>query len=197
MNLHSLRALAIFSREEDRFTHRIVRRQESPNGAVGLCGLAGTSLEEWPRDPPIQQLVLEQVGSPPRTVALGVGMSGAGHWSLATEVIRAGGESPVAPIAVDPTVSDLGIQMDWACRIHRPAERLGCSYRALGPMKRIAHAWTSNRAEWLLAEDARFILTVTEGQIVWNEQESIVSIVPVSDIRRTGTHTWRYCLDVV
>ena len=64
-------------------------------------------------------------------------------------------------------------------------------------MNRIVHAWTSQRAEWLLPNEARFVLTVAEGRIVWNEQESIVSIVPVSDIRCAGTHTWRYCLDVV
>lgn len=181
MNLHSLRALVIFSREGDRFTHRVMQRQESLDEAVGLCGVLGTSLEDWPLDPPIQQLVLEQIGSPPRTVALGVGMSGSGHWSLAAETI--GG--------------DAGIQMDWACRIHRPAGRLGSSYKAFGPMNRIARAWTSQRAEWLLPNDARFVLNVAEGRLVWNEQESIVSIVPVSDIRYAGTHTWRYCLAVV
>jgi hypothetical protein len=197
MNLHALRTLAIFSREGDRFTHCVVQRQESLDEAVGLCGVLGSSLEDWPLAPPIQQLVLEQIGSPPRTVALGVGMSGSGHWSLAAETIRGDVGRQDAQILADSIPQDRGIQMDWACRIHRPAERLGSSYKAFGPMNRIAHAWTSQRAEWLLPNDARFVLNVAEGRIVWDEHESIVSIVPVSDIRCAGTHTWRYCLDVV
>lgn len=110
-------------------------------------------------------------------------MSGAGHWSLAAEVIPRDDSHSIAPD---------GIQLDWACRIHRTAEWLGSSYQAIGTISRIAERWTDRHAEWELADGMRMILMVSEGRIVWNDRDAILSIVPVSDIQSAGTHVWRY-----
>lgn len=181
MHLQASRTLAVFSRQGDRFGHSVVSRRESPPPSCGLESVLGTSLEQWPLDPPVQQLVLEPLGNPARVAALGVGMSGGGHWSLATEVVCGDTDR---------------IQFDWACRIHRPAERLGSSYRSFGLTSLAPAQLTLESAEWSLADGERLRLTVSEGRIVWHEREAILSIIPVSDIRSPGTHTWRYCLGV-
>jgi hypothetical protein len=175
--LQSSSVLLKFSREGDRFTHRIVRRQEQ--GDLDCVeSFSGASGDEWPRDPPLQQLVVEQVGSPSRTVALGVGMTNPGHWSVAVE-------------AVGPRADRL--EFDWACRIQRAADYLGSTYRTLPRPELQRRLFTEPHAEWPIGNGQALILLVTDGKLVWHEEQQTISIEPTSDIRSKGTHCWRYC----
>ncbi|MCU0708211.1 MAG: hypothetical protein MUF23_07970 [Pirellula sp.] len=134
--------------------------------------VGGSSLEAWPADPPLQQVVLEPLGEPERMAAFGVGMSGHGHWSLAAE-------SP-------PNRQD-SIQFDWACRIHQPAERLGSTYRTSAP-----DTISDASLGWRLLDGHTLTLETVRGQIRWNPHDQTVSIEPTSDCKANGTHCWCY-----
>ncbi|MFO0013603.1 MAG: hypothetical protein ACK553_12725 [Planctomycetota bacterium] len=148
-----------------------------------LCceSVQGTSLEDWPSDPPLQQLVLETCGSPAKPVAFGVGMSGSGHWSLAAEVI--GG--PVDRI-----------QFDWACRIQRPAAQLRSTYRMELASPRDPVVLTDQRGEWRMEDGSTLAVRVSEGRLTWRREHGLLSIEPTSDIQSLGTHCWRYGFSV-
>jgi hypothetical protein len=145
-----------------------------------LESAGGSSLEEWPADPPLQQVVLEPLGNPAqldapaRMAALGVGMSGHGHWSLAAD---------------SPPDAQETIQFDWACRIHQPAERLGSTYRASTP-----DTITEEVLVWRLVDGGTVFLQAIRGRLHWDEVNQAVTIEPTSDVRTHGTHCWCYRL---
>lgn len=185
LNLRSSRLLVSFAKPRDRFHHSIATLGAASDAvfcqsAAGQSA-AGTLQEAWPSDPPLQQLVLESLGSPQRSVVLGVGMSGHGHWSLAAEVI-------------DESIGT--IQFDWACRIHRAAERLVSTYHLDAAAARSPGRITETRGEWQLADGRSLIIAVSEGRMRWLSNEGLISIEPVTDIQQIGTHCWRYCFSV-
>lgn len=165
-----------FVQQGDRFTHTLsILDRGIP--AVCLESVPGSPQEAWPCDPPLQQIVLEQVGTPPRTVALGVGMSGHGHWSLAAEML---------PDAVS------GMQWDWACRIARGAERLASSYRIHAPTSSSSLRVEEREALWTLADGRTIHLSAARGNLAWDAEHRQLTIAPTSDIQIPGTHTWCY-----
>jgi hypothetical protein len=100
------------SLRDDRWEHRLCRAApagESPLIELRSCESRPDSA--WPKSPPIQQLVLEDLPDSGPTL-LGVGMAGSGHWSLS--------------IHCDPS---LGLVFDVACRIGSDLPSwLGSSY---------------------------------------------------------------------
>jgi hypothetical protein len=190
LNLRSSRLLVSFTKPGDRFHHSVATSVAAADEVCCQSGAgpseaghsgAGTPQEFWPADPPLQQLVLEDMGSPPRRVALGVGMSGHGHWSLAAEVI-------------DETIGV--IQFDWACRIHRAAARLVSTYQLDASLAQAHGRITEEEGQWRLADGRLLIIAVTQGRMRWSPDEGLISIEPVTDIQRIGTHCWRYCFCV-
>jgi hypothetical protein len=143
-----------------------------------LQSVPGASSEEWPADPPLQQVVLEAFGPSSRTVAFGLGMTGPGHWSVASEVVGPEGAR---------------IQFEWACRIQRPAEHLGSTYKTIAGAELQLRRLTGTEAAWQFTDGPSLNLTVTLGRLVWREAEHRISIEPTSDIRTLGTHCWSYC----
>jgi hypothetical protein len=99
-----------FWRLADRYAHRI----EWALGGAGyaLESLEGTSDEDWPSSPPLQELHFER-REPGIQLALLVGRAGVSHWS--------------ASIELDPAAATL--TFDVACRVRSAPERLGSSYR--------------------------------------------------------------------
>lgn len=185
LNLRSSRLLVSFTKPGDRFHHSIATSGAATDqiccqSASGQSGV-GTPHEFWPADPPLQQLVLEDMLSPPRRVALGVGMSGHGHWSLAAEVI-------------DETIG--AIQFDWACRIHRAAARLVSTYQLDASFARAHERITEERGQWRMADGRLLTIAVAQGHMRWLPDEGLISIEPVTDIQQMGTHCWRYCFSV-
>lgn len=170
--------VAWFSRNGDRFVRTIGWKTGYGEVDCLLQSVPGTSTEEWPADPPLQQVVLETFGAPSRSVAFGLGMTGPGHWSLASEVVGPQGTR---------------IQFDWACRVQRPAEHLGTAYQTIAGAASQLRRLTDADASWEFADGRSLNLTVTLGRLVCREGDQRIAIEPVSDIRTVGTHCWRYC----
>ena len=70
-----------FSWQGDRYHHQLVAGDR-----VVAKSVEGTSEDDWPASPPIQQLSLEQIQDEP--CVLGVGAAGRGHWSISVRVIE-------------------------------------------------------------------------------------------------------------
>lgn len=100
----------------DRYVHRI---------SVGSAPIMQTVLREptldWPDDPPVQQLSIEELGE--QTVAFGVGAAGTSHWSLSIEALP--GPAPA-------------LRYDVACRCRIPPDRLASTFEMLANGARFA-----------------------------------------------------------
>ncbi|MCU0713946.1 MAG: hypothetical protein MUC43_17950 [Pirellula sp.] len=100
-----------FEKIGDRFSHKLLIERDG-EWSVVLESIEGTDEERWPASPPLQQIVAEPIGKDGRTVLLGVGLSGTGHWSISVDENEAG-----------------GLLMDIACRVSGDHGFLGSSWR--------------------------------------------------------------------
>ena len=111
-----------FEKIGDRFGHKLLFDCGS-KWSVVLESIEGTDQERWPASPPLQQIVAEPIGKDGRTVLLGVGLSGTGHWSISVDENDVGG-----------LVSDI------ACRVSGDHGFLGSSWR-------LEKSWRQIRSE--------------------------------------------------
>ena len=110
IELRSSNALLRFDKSADRFDHRLLFRFDQ-DWVLLLNSDLHDPNAPWPSDPPIQQLVVEPIGSTAhRDVALGVGMCGHGHWSLAAQWVQLQSSDQVA------------LEMDYACKQQPPVQ---------------------------------------------------------------------------
>ena len=100
-----------FEKVGDRFSHKISLKHDG-SWSVVLESIEGTDEDKWPASPPLQQIVAEPIGKDGRTVLLGVGLSGTGHWSISVDENEAG-----------------GLFMDIACRVSGDHGFLGSTWR--------------------------------------------------------------------
>lgn len=101
-----------FHKPSDRFVHSIELRTgglDAGRSIACLASMPGDSADDWPVDVPLQEVVREPIGNQRGWVALGVGKSGHGHWSVAVE-----------PMGASP----FRVRWDVACKADRPPERL-------------------------------------------------------------------------
>lgn len=164
-----------------------------------LMSIPGDSADDWPIDVPLQEVVLEPIGNHGGWVALGVGKSGHGHWSVAVE-----------PIASSPH----RVRWDIACKADRPPERLRSSLEWDGANMAVAAA--SQPAQLLLcckAEGlANHAVTIIpeRGRLQWDIDRRSLWIEPEAlepDVRsganalhsarqaKLSTYRWSYVLE--
>lgn len=132
VNRHGLGLSTQFFWVQDRFQHTIGVLESPPQQAgAQQAGAQRTLLasescaasasqacnEQWPADPPLQQLSVEPIGD--RDAVLAVGQAGCGHWSSSVEAFLQDDR---------PT-----LKFDIACRFSRPADYLGSQYRLADP----------------------------------------------------------------
>lgn len=101
-----------FCWQGDRFMHFIEEIQRGVTTGNSLCSIESDAEEYWPTSPPIQQLSLETIGVTP--TVLGVGATGAGHWSISAQ-----------PATVD---NKIGIVFDVALKLSMPLSQCGSQY---------------------------------------------------------------------
>lgn len=139
----------------------------------------------WPSDPPLQQVVLEPLGPDLQHVALGVGLSGHGHWSLAARCLD----------------DNQSLELDFACRITRPALFLGSTYRIVDADGNSNHHWheahidgNSWTGTWTRPgnELLKIQLEVTLGKLLWNPELRQLQILPLGSLDNPSTLRWCY-----
>lgn len=135
-----------FYRENDRYRHRLLFIDGDRVIEVARS-VEGTDVVVWPKSPPLQQLSLEnQQGS--KEVALGVGMAGRSHWSL----------------AVDAFTDPPSLRFEAACRFNERPELLGSTYELLG-----------NEQQWSIAHDLSCVRS--DGGIVIKPSDATCGLV--------------------
>lgn len=183
-----------FNKQGDRFSHRLC----IPDGPASYLTLLESytldPLAPWPSDPPLQQVVFEPLGPNQQDVALGVGLSGHGHWSLAARCC----DSPEA------------IELDFACRISRPTHFLGSTYRVLHQPPHtstsgltLSHAesnedgWT---AKWQLqnGKSITLHLQASIGTVNWEPSTAQLQVLPQALPQTTVEKptTLRWCFHI-
>ena len=108
-------------RDGDRYGHEIAVVVGS-TATVCLRAELGRDRDPWPASPPLQQSSRETAAGG-RMKALFLGMAGKSHWSQSIETEDAG---PPA------------LTFDVACRVQRPPQWLGSTYRATGALSAIS-----------------------------------------------------------
>ena len=193
MDLTSQDASVRFSKPNDRFEHSFCIGIGATWVAI-LNSYVNDPLASWPTDPAIQQLVVESIGQDPfPDVALGVGMSGKGHWSLAAQWM---GRSE----------SHRAFQFDYACKIQPPVGFLGSTYAIpqelsaqgiqLERYQVSAQHWTGWFAISKLHSRYRLAIEVTQGKLTWHADTQQIAIEPESDsvrsLEKPSTLRWCY-----
>ncbi|MCY3004845.1 MAG: hypothetical protein NTV29_02590 [Planctomycetota bacterium] len=190
-----------FDRKSDRYSHCLIANSNA-QASVLLEAVLEDPMAAWPSDPPLQQLVIEPIGDRSfPDVALGVGMSGHGHWSLAAQWI---------------VVSGLGapaLEFDYACKSQPPVGFVGSTYRvveqrelllasqAVSPgleLKRIEFElknWTGWFKE-LGSPSSKIVnklsVDVLDGQLHWDSDSQQITIRPVGSLDKPATLRWCY-----
>ena len=193
-----------FCKTADRFTHFMAIDEKSSASLKRSALLQSISTETplaWPSDPPLQQVVLEPLGPDLQHVALGVGLSGHGHWSLAARCLD----------------DNQSLELDFACRISRPALFLGSTYRILDannadhclkdapPNTNLngnsnlywleaqidGDSWTGT---WTRPGNAplKVQLEVTLGKLLWSPELRQLQILPLGSLDNPATLRWCY-----
>lgn len=180
----------LFTKLLDRFEHHFLVRIGDQRVSL-MDSFLQDPTASWPTDPAIQQLVLEPIGSEryPQ-VALGVGMSGHGHWSLAAQWIE----------ATEPF--DAAMQFDYACKQQPPVEFLGSTYRIAKELASVG--LVCNRMDcfdqrwegWFEAAAAGMVyklsVEVLEGRLSWHADSGQLQITPLGSFEKPSTMRWCY-----
>ncbi len=161
-----------FERQGDRHAHVLIAAQTMIGQSI-----EGRNDESWPSSPPLQQLSIEDFGTGP--VALLVGMAGRSHWSMSVET----GED--------------GSVFDVACRVKGAPEQLGSTYRLDGFRLESPEAiclrsiaLTNERGELSISWDDDE--TLEKCQLRWDAENHRLQIAAVDFSDDAETLRWRY-----
>jgi len=191
-----------FDRQADRYSHCLMVHSKEQLQVV-LQGVLADPNAPWPSDPPLQQLVLEPIGDREfPDVALGVGMSGHGHWSLAAQWLR-------TPGPANPQMGSVALEFDYACKLRPPAGFLGSTYRVV-PQRYLPSG--SSGLEWMRVDfgkqhwtgwfkestapssipSHKLSIAVLSGELQWDADSQEITVRPVGSLEKPGTLRWSY-----
>jgi hypothetical protein len=191
-----------FDRQADRYSHCLLVHPEDQLQVL-LQGVLADPNAPWPSDPPLQQLVLEPIGDREfPDVALGVGMSGHGHWSLAAQWLR-------TPGPAKPQMGSVALEFDYACKLRPPVGFLGSTYRVV-PQRYLPSG--SSGLEWMRVEfgqqywtgwfkestspnsipSHKLSIVVLAGELQWDADSQEITVRPVGSLEKPGTLRWSY-----
>ena len=191
-----------FDRQADRYSHCLLVHPEDQLQVL-LQGVLADPNAPWPSDPPLQQLVLEPIGDREfPDVALGVGMSGHGHWSLAAQWLR-------TPGPAKPQMGSVALEFDYACKLRPPVGFLGSTYRVV-PQRYLPSG--SSGLEWMRVEfgkqhwtgwfkestspssipSHKLSIAVLAGELQWDADSQEITVRPVGSLEKPGTLRWSY-----
>ena len=191
-----------FDRQADRYSHCLMVHSKEQLQVV-LQGVLADPKAPWPSDPPLQQLVLEPIGDREfPDVALGVGMSGHGHWSLAAQWLR-------TPGPANPQMGSVALEFDYACKLRPPVGFLGSTYRVV-PQRYLPSG--SSGLEWMRVDfgkqhwtgwfkestapssipSHKLSIAVLAGELQWDADSQEITVRPVGSLEKPGTLRWSY-----
>jgi hypothetical protein len=191
-----------FDRQADRYSHCLLVHPKDQLQVL-LQGVLADPNAPWPSDPPLQQLVLEPIGDREfPDVALGVGMSGHGHWSLAAQWLR-------TPGPAKPQMGSVALEFDYACKLRPPVGFLGSTYRVV-PQRYLPSG--SSGLEWMRVEfgqqywtgwfkestspnsipSHKLSIVVLAGELQWDADSQEITVRPVGSLEKPGTLRWSY-----
>ena len=196
-----------FDRQADRYSHCLMVHSKEQLQVV-LQGVLADPNAPWPSDPPLQQLVLEPIGDREfPDVALGVGMSGHGHWSLAAQWLRNHG--PVNPGPHSAGMGSVALEFDFACKLRPPVGFLGSTYRVV-PQRYLPSG--SSGLEWMRVDfgkqhwtgwfkestapssipSHKLSIAVLAGELQWDPDSQEITVRPVGSLEKPATLRWSY-----
>ena len=191
-----------FDRQADRYSHCLLVHPKDQLQVL-LQGVLADPNAPWPSDPPLQQLVLEPIGDREfPDVALGVGMSGHGHWSLAAQWLR-------TPGPAKPQMGSVALEFDYACKLRPPVGFLGSTYRVV-PQRYLPSG--SSGLEWMRVEfgqqywtgwfkestspnsipSHKLSIVVLAGELQWDADSQEITVRPVGSLEKPATLRWSY-----
>lgn len=112
-----------FEWQQDRYAH-VVRWQSESGEVVEARSVEGSSDQDWPASPALQQLSTETIEGVP--TILGVGCAGSSHFSVSVQVLEKGDADDGKALSV--------VRFDWAVRMsasdakEHPNADLGTKY---------------------------------------------------------------------
>lgn len=115
-----------FEWQQDRYAH-VVRWQSESGEVVEARSVEGSSDQDWPASPALQQLSTETIEGVP--TILGVGCAGSSHFSVSVQVLEKGNGD-------DSESGSPRVRFDWAVRMtasdakEHPVADLGTQYSA-------------------------------------------------------------------
>ncbi len=196
-----------FDRQADRYSHCLLVHSKEQLQVV-LQGVLADPNAPWPSDPPLQQLVLEPIGDREfPDVALGVGMSGHGHWSLAAQWLRNPRLANSGP--ANSGVGSVALEFDYACKLRPPVGFLGSTYRVV-PQRYLPSG--SSGLEWIRVEfgkqhwtgwfkestapssipSHKLSIAVLAGELQWDPDSQEITVRPVGSLEKPATLRWCY-----
>jgi hypothetical protein len=178
-----------FTKPNDRFEHHLCV-QINGQWIRLLEAYLQNSQADWPTDPAIQQLVLEPIGPEPYPdVALGVGMSGHGHWSLAAQW-------------VELSKGNCAIQLDYACRQQPPVDFLGSTYRLAQDFAKTGlhliriETGPQRWGGWFSMEGSQsghqLSIEVLAGRLDYKPDSQTIEVRPEGSLEKPSTLRWCY-----
>ena len=201
-----------FDRQADRYSHCLMVHSKEQLQVV-LQGVLADPNAPWPSDPPLQQLVLEPIGDREfPDVALGVGMSGHGHWSLAAQWLRnprLANPRTNTPEMDNSEMGSVELEFDFACKLRPPVGFLGSTYRVV-PQRYLPSG--SSGLEWIRVEfgkqhwtgwfkestapssipSHKLSIAVLAGELQWDPDSQEITVRPVGSLEKPATLRWCY-----
>jgi quercetin dioxygenase-like cupin family protein len=196
-----------FDRQADRYSHCLLVHPKDQLQVV-LQGFLADPNAPWPSDPPLQQLVLEPIGDREfPDVALGVGMSGHGHWSLAAQWLRTPRLANSGP--ANSGLGSVALEFDFACKLRPPVGFLGSTYRVV-PQRYLPSG--SSGLEWMRVDfgkqhwtgwfkestspssipSHKLSIAVLAGELQWDADSQEITVRPIGSLEKPATLRWCY-----
>lgn len=196
-----------YSKNNDRLAHSIGVQTEQGFVPI-LDSVEGSSQDNWPVSPPMQQVVSEPIGGQTgdQPVLLGVGLSGNGHWSIAVDAMTEQDLARLDENANDnkvtdgrPADHDRGLRFDVACKTSKPATFLGSTYRLAAKWQIVSiddHSARLNSTDGSVVP-CTIAIRATHGVLKYQPEVGLLSFLPSTSPSQTTTHRWCHLVSIV
>ncbi|KLU07889.1 hypothetical protein RISK_000068 [Rhodopirellula islandica] len=142
-----------FEWQQDRYAH-VVRWQSESGEVCEARSEEGSSDQDWPASPALQQLSTETIEGVP--TILGVGCAGSSHFSVSVQVLETGGtaadENPLPAVRFD-----WAVRMSAAAAKEHPDADLGTKYTAEKMLASSLHGQTETVCDPTSDGGSRFV----------------------------------------